>query len=139
VLKIHGSASFAIAPYADNPEASAVNFAFDEHFFPHSAKNTHFAYGAGTGRTYLIAPSYVKVPTVEMTYLMLDALGASATVKNLVIIGSALRPEGGYLTVIFANFLRQRSWKMRRIFIVDPAANAISCRLKKFWGVDVSN
>lgn len=139
VLKIHGSASFAIAPYADKPEASAVNFAFDEHFFPRSAKNTHFDYGGGTGRTYLIAPSYVKIPTVEMTYLMLDALSASATAANLVIIGSALRPEDGFLTVILTNFLRQPTWRMRRVFIVDPAANAISSRLKKFWGVDVSS
>ena len=139
VLKIHGSASFAIAPYADKPEASAVNFAFDESLFPRSAKNTHFGYGAGTGRTYLIAPSYVKIPTVEMTYLMLDALSASATATNLVIIGSALRSEDGFLTVILTNFLRQPSWRTRRIFIVDKAANSICSRLKKFWGVDVSS
>lgn len=139
VLKIHGSASFAIAPYADKPEAGAVSFAFDEHFFPRSARNTHFGYGAGTGRPYLIAPSYVKIPTVKMTYLMLDALSASATATNLVIIGSALRPEDGFLTVILTNFLRQPSWRTRRIFIVDPAANSICSRLKKFWGVDVSN
>jgi hypothetical protein len=139
VLKIHGSASFAIAPYADKPEASAVNFVFDEHFFPRSAKNTHFGYGAGTGRPYLIAPSYVKIPTVEMTYLMLDALSALATATNLVIIGSALRPEDGFLTVLLTNFLRQHSWQTRRIFIVDPAANSICSRLEKFWGVDVSS
>lgn len=139
VLKIHGSASFAIAPYADKPDANAVNFVFDEHFFPRSARNTHFGYGAGTGRTYLIAPSYVKISTVEMTYLMLDALSASATATNLVIIGSALRPEDGFLTVILTSFLRQPSWRTRRIFIVDPAANSICSCLKKFWGVDVSN
>lgn len=139
VLKIHGSASFAIAPDADKPEASAINFAFDEHFFPRSAKNTHFGYGAGTGRPYLIAPSYVKIPTVEMTYLMLDALSASAKATNFVIIGSALRPEDGFLTMILTNFLRQPSWRTRRVFIVDPAANAISNSLKKFWSVDVSS
>lgn len=139
VLKIHGSASFVIAPYADKSEANAVNFVFDERFFPRSAKNKHFSYGAGTGRTYLIAPSYVKIPTVEMTYLMLDALSASAKATNLVIIGSALRSEDGFLTMILTNFLRQPSWLTRRVFIVDPAANAISSSLKKFWGVDVSS
>ena len=91
------------------------------------------------GRAYLIAPSYVKVPTVEMTYLMLDALSASATATNLVIIGSALRPEDGFLTLILTNFLRQPSWRTRRVFIVDLAANAISSRVKKFWGVNVSS
>ena len=77
--------------------------------------------------------------TVEIAYLMLEALSASATAMNLVIIGSALRPEDGFLTLILTNFLRQPSWRTRRVFIVDPAANAISSRLKKFWGVNVSS
>lgn len=139
VLKIHGSASFAIAPYGDKPEASSVNFNFNERFFPRSAKNKNLRFGERTGRPYLIAPSYVKVPTVEIAYLMLEALSASATAMNLVIIGSALRPEDGFLSVILTNFLHQPSWKTRRILIVDPAANAISSRVKKFWGVDVSS
>ena len=139
MLKIHGSANFVIAPYGDKPEASTVGFNFDERFFPRSAQNTHFGFGAGTGRPYLIAPSYVKVPTVEIAYLMLDALGASATATNLVIIGTALRPEDGFLTFILTNFLRQEDWRTRRIFIVDPKANDISNHLRNFWGVNVSN
>lgn len=137
VLKIHGSANFVIAPYADKPTANAVNFVFDECFFPRSAKNSHLRYGAGTGRSYVIAPSYVKIPTVEITYLMLDALSASTKAKNLIIIGSALRPEDGFLTVLVTNFLRQPSWCDRKIIVVDPAAKAISNRLKDYWGVDV--
>ena len=139
VLKIHGSANFITAPYADKPESSAVSFAFDERFFPRSGKDTHFGYGAGTGRAYLIAPSYVKIPTVEMVYLMLDALSASAEATNLVVVGSALRSEDGFLTVILTSFLRQPSWRTRKLIIVDPGASAISSRLKKFWGVDVSS
>ncbi len=139
VLKIHGSANFAIAPYFNKPEASDVNFVFDERFFPRSAKNTHFGYGSGSEGTYLIAPSYVKIPTVKMVYLMLEALCATTIAMNLVIIGSALRPEDGFLTVLHTNFLHQPSWKARRVFIVDPAANAISDNIKKFWGVNVSS
>lgn len=86
-----------------------------------------------------VAPSYVKVPTVEMANLMLDALEASATATNLVIIGTALRHEDGFLTVVLTQFLRQPSWRTRRIFIVDLEANAIRRRLEKFWGVDVSS
>lgn len=140
VLKIHGSANFVIAPYADKPTADAVNFEFDEGFFPCSAKNAHLWYGAGTGRSYLIAPSYVKIPTVEITYLMLEALEASTQAKNLVVIGSALRPEDGFLTVLVTNFLRnKKDWRSRKIIVVDPAAQTICDRLKKYWGVDVSN
>lgn len=138
VLKIHGSANFIIAPYLDKPTASAVNFDFDERFFPRSAKNTHFGFGAGTGSSYVIAPSYVKIPTVEISYLMLDALTASSHAKNLVIIGSALRPEDSFLTVLVTNFLRQESWRSRKIMVVDPEAESISNRLKNYWGVNVS-
>lgn len=140
VLKIHGSANFVIAPYVDKPIADAVSFEFDECFFPCSAKNAHLWYGAGTGRSYLIAPSYVKIPTVEITYLMLEALEASTQAKNLVVIGSALRPEDGFLTVLVTNFLRHKTdWRSRKIIVVDPAAQTICDRLKKYWGVDVSN
>ena len=138
VLKIHGSANFVIAPYADRPTASALGFDFDECIFPCSAKNSHLWYGAGTGRSYLIAPSYLKIPTVEIAYLMLDALAASTEAKNLIIIGSALRPEDGFLTVLVTNFLRQPSWRNRKIIIVDPMANYISNRLKVYWGVNVT-
>ena len=139
VLKIHGSANFIIAPYADKPTASAVNFIFDEYFFPRSAKYTHIGYGAGTGRSYLIAPSYVKIPTVEITYLMLDALAATTKANNLIIIGSALRPEDGFLTVLITNFIRQPSWSARKLIVVDPKAETINNRLKDYWGVDVSS
>jgi hypothetical protein len=138
VLKIHGSANFVSAPYIDKPAAKAVSFIFDERFFPRSAKNTHFSYGAGTGRSYLIAPSYVKIPTVEMSYLMLDAITASTEANNLIIIGSALRPEDGFLTLLVTNFLRQPGWRNRKIIVIDPAAISISNSLKQYWGVNVS-
>lgn len=139
VLKIHGSANFIIAPYADKPTASAVNFVFDERIFPRSAKNMHIGYGAGTGRNYLIAPSYVKIPTVEISYLMLDALTATTQAKNLVIIGTALRPEDGFLTLLITNFLHQPSWRSRKIIVVDPSAESICNQLKNYWGVNVSS
>jgi hypothetical protein len=100
VLKIHGSTSFKIAAYADKQHCRSVTFVFDEWYFPKSAKNTHFGYGLGRGETYLIAPSYVKVPTVEITYLMIDALKAASESHNLIIIGCSLRPEDSFLTPI---------------------------------------
>ena len=139
VLKIHGSSNFVIAPYADKPSAYSVGFVFSECFFPRSAKNTHFGFGAGTGKSYLIAPSYVKIPTVQITYLMLDALAASTEAENLIVIGSALRPEDSFLTVLVTNFLRQPSWRNRKIIVVDPAARAIKDRLESYWGVNVSD
>ena len=89
-------------------------------------------------RAYLIAPSYVKDPTLEISYLMLDALRATSVAEKLVVIGSGLRPEDGFLTLLLTNFLHQPSWQTRRVIIVDPSAGDISDRVKKFWRVNVS-
>lgn len=138
VLKIHGSANFGIAPYADKQVASSVGFFFDEYWFPRSAKNTHFGYGAGTGRIYLIAPSYVKLPTVEIAYLMMDALAAAAIADRLIVVGCALRPEDAFLSLIVTQFLRQPNWSSKRIIVIDPHASGICERIRNYWGVNVS-
>jgi hypothetical protein len=70
---------------------------------------------------------------------MLDALAASTKADNLIIIGSALRPEDAFLTLIVTNFLHQDSWEKRRLIIVDPSANSIGDRIKDYWVVNVSN
>jgi len=138
VLKIHGSANFWIAPYADQPAAKTVGFLFDEQLFPRSGKGKHFGYGGGSGRRYVIAPSYVKVPTVEVTHMMLTALDAASKARNLAFIGSSLRPEDQFLTVLMTHFLRRRGWQHKRIVVVSPQAPRICERIRKYWGVDVS-
>jgi len=137
VLKIHGSTTFKIAPYADKTHCRAVNFVFNEWFFPVSAKNTHFDYGLGQGEKYLIAPSYVKVPTVEITYFMIDALKAASESQNLIVVGCGQRPEDAFLTLILTHFLRQPQWQDRRIIIIDINANDIASKVKNYWGVDI--
>ena len=136
-MKIHGSTSFKIAPYPDKTHCRAVNFVFNEWFFPVSAKNTHFDYGLGQGEKYLIAPSYVKVPTVEITYLMIDALKAASESQNLIFVGCGLRPEDAFLTLILTNFLRQTQRQDGRIIIIDINANDIATKVKNYWGVDI--
>lgn len=138
VLKIHGSANFVLAPFADQPAANSLGFTFDGQLFPRSGKNKHFGYGGGMGRRYVIAPSYVKVPTVEVTYMMLAALNAASKAKNLVFIGSSLRPEDQFLTVLMTHFLHQRGWQDRHIVVVSPSAREVCKRIKRYWGVNVS-
>lgn len=139
VLKIHGSANFIIFPFVGKPARKTISFDFDERFFPRSAENKHLPAGAGTGKSYVIAPSYVKIPTVEVSYLMIDALRATTKAENLLIIGSSLRPEDSFLTVLVTNFLRQPTWQSRRIIVVDPYADSICERLKDYWGVNVTD
>jgi hypothetical protein len=133
VLKNHGSASFR------NPTGTGLlAFAINEHFFPRSGKNFNFSWSGDEG-PYLIAPSYVKVPKMEIAQLMLEALTASAKADNLVIIGSALRKEDSFLTLITTSFLPDLRWNKRRIIIVDPAAESIGQRLEDYWDVNLSD
>ena len=138
VLKIHGSVSFRSAPYLNAPETRWIAPVVNKGFFPRSAQNMDFSLFKAEG-PYVIAPSYVKVPRVEVAYLMLDALVASAKARNLVIIGSSLRKEDSFLTLIATRFLHHRSWEKRQIIIVDPRADVIREKLKSYWGVNVSN
>ncbi len=138
VLKLHGSVSFIRAPYFDNDADGAVGFDVHEHFFPLSGKNSQLRFGGNNSARYIIAPSYVKIPTAEIAYMMLDAIQASSHAKNLIIIGCQLRPEDSFLTLLVTNFLRQRDWQQRRIVIVDPDATAISERIRRYWGMDIS-
>jgi hypothetical protein len=118
------------------PEAHSVEFVVNERFFPRSGKNKDFGWRmkAAENHPHLIAPSYVKVPRLRISYLMLDALAASAKTQKLVIIGSALRPEDGFLTLIVTSFLHQPSWQTRGIIIVDPSATSIADRLGTITG-----
>ncbi|MCZ6753516.1 MAG: hypothetical protein O7E51_17015, partial [Acidobacteria bacterium] len=135
VLKIHGSASFQIAPYSNKPAARHVDLCFDERFFPRSAENKHGSWVGG--ETYLIAPSYVKIPTVEISHLMLDALQATNEAANLIIVGCSLRPEDAFLTLLHTNFLRKKSDK--KIIIVGLEAKTIKGRLENYWGVNIGS
>jgi hypothetical protein len=138
ILKIHGSASFRSPTYRNKPGTGSLGFVINEHFFPHSGKNLDFSW-SGDERPYLIAPSYVKVPKVEIAYLMLDALAESAKADNLVIVGSALRKEDSFLTLITTGFLHNPSWQKRKIIIADPSADDIREKIKNYWGVNVSD
>lgn len=138
VLKIHGSANFILAPYADQPEANSLGFTFDGQLFPRSGRNKDFRFGGGEGKRYVIAPSYVKVPVVEVTYMMLAGLEAASKAKHLVFIGSSLRPEDQFLTVLMTRFLHARDWQVRRIVVVSPSAREVCKRIKLYWGVNVS-
>jgi hypothetical protein len=137
VLKIHGSTSFKITPFVNKPIYKAIGYVFNEDFFPRSAKNIHYDYGLKKGETYLIEPSYVKLPTVEIAYLMIDALKAVSESKNLIILGCSLRNEDSFLTLLITQFLRHPQWQSRKIVILDKKAEEISSKIKRHWTVDV--
>jgi hypothetical protein len=138
VLKIHGSASFRSPTYKDKPGSSFVGFVINHSFFPRSGRNLNLTWSGGE-HPYVIAPSYVKVPKVEMAYLMLEALSESAKANKLVIIGSAIRKEDSFLSLIVTTFLHHPCWKKGKIIILDPQAESIGEKLRNYWGVNVAD
>ena len=137
VLKIHGSASFEKSSDLGKPKAKVVAPNCNQCFFPRSAKGKDF--GLLDGKPFVIAPSYVKVPTVEIAYLMLDAIKAvaNASAENLIVIGCSLRQADAFLKVLLANFGREepsaRRLLERKIIVVDPKAKEITNNLNNYW------
>jgi hypothetical protein len=148
MLKIHGSENFTSILYEDNPDSSDIIFEFSKEIFPHSALNSCLGplslpmqeNGQLEGiKSYVIAPSFVKIPSVKITYLMLDALEAVKKSKMFFIIGCGLRHEDNFLWLLLTSFLHNPEWEKRKIVIVSPDAEKLSERIKRFWGVPVAN
>ncbi len=137
VLKIHGSVTFKCAPYANKPSCKAIGSIINENYFPLSGKNTHFGYGLGKAETYLLEPSFVKIPLIEIVYVMIDALKAVSESKNLIILGCSLRTEDNFLKLLITHFLRHPDWQHKKIIIIDIKANEIASKIKEYYAVNI--
>jgi hypothetical protein len=80
----------------------------------------------------------VKVPILDLAYLMLDGLRASNEARRLVVMGCSLPPEDAYIRMLLTNFLHQRDWKERKLVIVDPRASQIREQVPDYWGVPMT-
>jgi hypothetical protein len=135
IYKIHGSEHFRISGFFDRPEQEAIAYEFDESIFPVSAAHSHFGGGIDS-RPYVIAPSFVKLPHLQIATMMLKILDFASLARNLVIIGCGLRREDNFLWLLLTRFLRRPDEKC--LVIVDPAATSISERLYRYWIGDPS-
>ena len=146
ILKIHGSENFTLQNYFDKPESAALSFEFNENIFPKSGANSFLGHRSipslsskrDMAKPYIIAPSYVKIPTVEIAYLMIDAIEAIDKSKNVIVIGCGLRPEDSFLWLLLTRFLRHPEWRNRKLIIISPNACSLAMRIKQYWGVNVS-
>jgi len=147
ILKIHGSENFTLQNYFDKPECASLSFEFNKQIFPKSAAHSFLgprsipmhSSNKNSAKPYIIAPSYVKIPTVEISYLMLDAMEAIQKSKNVIVVGCGLRPEDSFLWLLLTRFLRHPEWKKRKIIIISPEANSLGTRIKQYWGVNVND
>jgi hypothetical protein len=135
IYKIHGSEHFRVSAITDRPEQSAIAYEVYQSIFPVSAAHTHFGGGIDS-RPYVIAPSFVKLPHLQIATMMLKILDFASLARNLVVIGCGLRREDNFLWLLLTRFLRRPDEK--HLVIVDPAATSISERLYRYWIGDPS-
>jgi hypothetical protein len=131
ILKIHGSESFRLVPFRDRPDSMTVGAVVNDELFPVSGKNKHFGYS--NARPYVIAPSFMKQFTVELQFLIVEAIRCAESAKNLIIIGCGLRPEDSHLWLVISSFMKTKEWEKKRIFIVSPRASDTKERIKEVW------
>jgi len=132
ILKIHGSESFRLVRFQNEPESMSVGAIINEQLFPRSGKNKHFKYIGEVG-PYVIAPSFLKQLIVDLQFLLVDAIRCAESAKNLIIIGCGLRPEDNHLWLVVSSFMNSEELEKKRILIVSPNASGTKEKIKKFW------
>jgi hypothetical protein len=134
--KIHGSEHFVESSIADNQAQSDISFIIDSSVYPKSGKSRHFGGGIIDPRSYIIAPSFIKIPHVKIAAMMLQALTIAEAAKNLIIIGCGMRPEDNFLWLLLTRFIK-REPDRKRLVIVDPLSQKIWNRIAKYWIGDI--
>ena len=117
---------------------TSISFPFNKGFFPATAKND-IGSGLPNLGPYIIAPSYVKIPHVQIDYLIIDTFQRAALAKNLIIIGCGLRTEDRVLWTMITHFLNilyllDKDNKNKKIIIIDPHAKYIAQRIHNHFG-----
>ena len=138
IFKLHGSEHFIEAPDPMNKTKTAIAFPIDESIYPRSGRNRHLEYGMGQNeiRSYIIAPSFVKMPHQDIELMMIEALKVSSSVNNFIVIGCGLRPEDSFLWLLLISFL-DRPGESRKLIIVDPYAEEIRNKIVNHYFVDI--
>jgi SIR2-like domain len=133
ILKIHGSESFRLVRFLNEPESMSVGAIINEQLFPRSGKNKHFKFSGEVG-PYVIAPSFMKQFMVDLQFLLVEAIRCAERARNLIIIGCGLRPEDNHLWLVVSSFMKSEELEKKRIFIVSPNASDTKKKIKEFWG-----
>jgi len=134
IYKIHGSEHFVESSVmGDNRTQTAIGFKIDGSIFPKSGPNRQLGGGAVDPRPYIIAPSFVKIPHVEIADIMLEALDQVETAKNLTIIGCGMRREDNFLWLLLTRFLNKSFAQRKQLVILGPSSTATWERISNYW------
>jgi len=136
IFKIHGSENFVEAEVGRGKRSqTAINFFIDESIYPVSGVHSHLG-GGGTKR-YIIAPSFVKIPHVDISAIMLDLLKVAEVARNLVVMGCGMRPEDNFLWLLLTCFLNKIRNHRHRLVVLSPSSKSIWERISKYWVGDI--
>jgi len=133
VYKIHGSANFV-------EKGAEIAAEVSSGFFPsisiacYASDPSGRSYWQG-GPPYVIAPSFVKIPHVQIGQMMVEVLDRVREARNFVVIGCSLRPEDGFLWLMLTQFFEH--WRGRgcrgKIIVVDKDAKGVSERVRSYF------
>jgi len=148
ILKIHGSVSFRkwlprlrenilpedvdtcnVLDLADE-NVSEIKAEINATWFPRSGANSRL--GCVPSLPYIIAPSFVKIPHVDIARLWIEALDHVDKAKSLTIIGCGMRPEDGFLWLLLTKFSQGRQ-SQGKILVADPRAVCIQQRITEYF------
>jgi len=138
IYKIHGSENF-VKSRVDLGKRSqtAIGYQIDGSIFPVSGEHSCFGGGADHPKPYIIAPSFVKIPHVDMAAMMLDMLNVAETARNFVIIGCGMRPEDSYLWLLMTRFINKITDKPYRLILLGPSSGETCKRISEYWVGDI--
>ncbi len=138
IYKIHGSENFVESSViGKNRNQTAVGFSIDPSVYPRSGAHTYFGGGALNPRPYIIAPSFVKIPHVDIAAMMLDILNIAENVRNLIVIGCGIRPEDNFLWLLLIRFLNKVVPPRKRLIILSPSSDDTWRRISNYWVGDI--
>ena len=138
IYKIHGSENFVESSViGKNPEQTSIGFHINPSIYPKSGAHSHFGGGAKDPKPYIIAPSFVKIPHVDIAAMMLELLKVGEAAKNFVIIGCGMRPEDNFLWLLLTRFLNKILEPRHRLVILSPSSENIWKRISNYWVGDI--
>ncbi|MDD4050549.1 MAG: hypothetical protein PHR28_01440 [candidate division Zixibacteria bacterium] len=132
VFKIHGSENFRESVVIGNNKTD-IGYIIEESIYPKSGERQNIGGGGFESWPYIIAPSFVKIPHVQIAYMMLCLLDIAKEAKNLIIIGCGMRQEDNFLWLILTRFLYEYpNGISKKLIIVDPGADNLWRRIDHY-------
>ncbi|MHC4075003.1 MAG: SIR2 family protein [Planctomycetota bacterium] len=139
IYKIHGSENFVESEIIENPHQTAIGFKIEESIYPRSGANSYLGGGISVPSPYIIAPSFVKIPHVQIAAMMIDLLDVVRKARRLAIIGCKMRPEDSFLWLLLTRFLEIPQENRKKLIILGPSSKEIWKRISNYWVVDINS